>query len=79
MALISKQNMTEISKNRNSIHDITMATYTFFSKDGVKYFQIDTYGTRDRMNPEKISQSIQFDKDTAVFLIDILKNEFSIE
>ena len=40
--------------------------------------RIDTYGKIDRENPEKISQSIQFDKQTAEFFVDLLKKEFDI-
>lgn len=46
--------------------------------DGEKYVQIDTYGRIDRENPEKISQSIQFDKETATFLVNLLKEEFEL-
>lgn len=40
--------------------------------------QIDTYGKLDRENPEKISQSIQFDKQTAEFIVELLKKEFEM-
>jgi hypothetical protein len=43
-----------------------------------KYVQFDTYGRIGRENPEKISQSIQLDKDTAKFLVDILRTEFEL-
>ena len=39
---------------------------------------LDTYGRIERENPEKISQSIQLDKETAQFLVDILCKEFDI-
>ena len=43
----------------------------------IKYIR-RTYGKIDRENPEKISQSIQFDKQTAEFFVDLLKKEFDI-
>lgn len=32
-----------------------------------------------RENPEKLSQSIQLDSETASFLVDILRHEFNID
>ena len=40
--------------------------------------QIDTYGKNDRAIHEKISQSIQFDKESAKFLVDLLSKEFDL-
>ena len=46
--------------------------------DGEKYVQIDTYGRIDRENPEKISQSFQFGRATAGFLVKVLSEEFDL-
>ena len=78
MAQISLDNITQIHKSRNTVHEKVHATYTVFELGGEKYFQIDTYGRIDRENPEKISQSFQLDKAAAQYLIEILKKEFSI-
>ena len=78
MAQISLDNIKKIEKNRNTIHEKVHAAYTVFEMDGEKYEQIDTYGSIDRENPEKISQSIQFDKETATFLVNLLKEEFEL-
>ena len=51
-------------------------TYTVFELEGKKYVQFDTYGRLDRENPEKISQSIQLDKETAQFIVKLLVSEF---
>lgn len=40
--------------------------------------QIDTYGKSDRTIPEKISQSIQLDRESAKFLVKLLVNEFDL-
>lgn len=76
MARISKEALKRVNKERNSIHDAIPGGYTVFvGDDGKKYFQLDTYGNPNRITPEKISQSIQFDADTARMLIGILINE----
>lgn len=76
MAQIRPESFKRIEKNRNTIHEPVHTTYTVFEIDGEKYIQFDTYGRIDRENPEKISQSIQMNKDTALFMIKLLINEF---
>lgn len=78
MAQISLDSIKRIEKNRNTVHEKVHTTYTVFEQEGKKYVQIDTYGRIDREHPEKISQSIQLDKEAAAFLIDILLKEFLI-
>lgn len=79
MALIHTEQFNRVEKNKNTVHKPTVATFTVFQNSGAKYFQIDTYGTAERVMPEKESQTIQLDKSMAKMLIDILKHEFSIE
>lgn len=79
MALINIEQFNRIEKNRNAVHKTTVATFTVFEDNGQKYFQIDTYGTAERVMPEKVSQSIQLDKSMAKELVDILKSEFSLD
>ena len=78
MAQISLESIKKIEKNRNTVHEKVHATYTTFEMCGEKYVQIDTYGRIDRENPEKISQSFQFDKATAEFLINLLTEQFEV-
>ena len=78
MARIIIANTTREDKGRNQVHDIARATYTTFTSDNDVFFQIDTYGRSRRNHPEKISQSIQLDRNSAILLIDILKREFSL-
>ena len=78
MAQISLESIERIEKSRNTLHEKVSSTYTVFEKDGQKYFQLDTYGRDDRENPEKISQSIQLDEETARYLVRLLINEFSL-
>lgn len=79
MALVSSESFSRVNKYRNTVHKQTNATFTVFEHNGQKYFQIDTYGTTERIMPEKVSQSVQFNKDMATMLIEILRREFSID
>lgn len=78
MAQINLGSIKRIEKQRNTVHDEVYSTYTVFDHAGERYVQVDTYGRVNRENPEKISQSIQFNKDTATFLVELLKKEFDI-
>ncbi|MFR5857870.1 MAG: methionyl-tRNA formyltransferase [Clostridia bacterium] len=78
MARISIENIRKLEKSRNSVHEKVETTYTIFKMDGEKYVQIDTYGRIGRENPEKISQSFQLDRSTALFLVHLLRAEFGI-
>ena len=78
MAQINLQDIERVDKTRNTVHEKVHASYTVFEVDGEKYVQLDTYGRCGRENPEKISQSVQFDIETAKYIADILKNEFGL-
>ena len=78
MAQISLESIKKIEKYRNTVHEKVHTTYTAFEMDGDKDVQIDTYGHIDRENPEKISQSFQFDRSTAEFLVKLLSEEFDL-
>ena len=79
MAQISLERIKKVEKTRNTVHEKVYATYTVFSDDGHKYVQIDTYGREERESPEKISQSIQLNRDTAQFLVNLLSLEFGLK
>lgn len=78
MAQISVDSIKKIEKARNSIHDRVRTTYTVFEQDGQKYVQFDTYGRIGRDDPEKISQSFQFDRETARYVVALLTSEFDL-
>ena len=78
MAQNALDSIKKIEKSRNTIHDKVHTTYTIFEDGGEKYVQIDTYGRLGRESPEKISQSIQINRQTAKFLVDLLKEEFDL-
>ena len=64
-------------ENRNfRKQDIRETTYSSTVVDGEKLFQIQTYGAEGSTGSAK--QTIQFDKQRAQKLIDILKREFNI-
>ena len=77
MARIDLNQIKPHNKSRNSIHDKVFATYTTFNYAGERILQIDTYGKDSREFTGKISQSIQIDKDTAMFLLNLIKQEFN--
>lgn len=79
MAQIDISNLPKINKERNTVHDQVYATYTVFDKNGEKYLQIDTYGKPARENPEKISQSFQFNRAAASYLANLLIEEFGLK
>ena len=79
MARINLDTIKKLNKDRNTVHTPVVATYTVFDTvDGEHYVQIDTYGKNDREIPGKASQSIQFDRVSSKFLVDLLKKEFNL-
>lgn len=79
MAQVNLLKIKKIDKTRNMVHDKVFSTYTVFESSGEKYIQIDTYGRFEREMPEKVSQSLQFDKESAKFLVDLLIKEFDLD
>lgn len=77
MAKIEIEKINKIEKN-SRLHDSSECTYNVFHDGSKKYIQFDTYGSDKRKIQNKVSQSIQFDKATASFLINILKDEFGL-
>lgn len=68
----------KINKCTNSVHPEVGCTYCVFQSSGKKYFQIDTYKVGDTNIENQSTQKIQFDKEFAVKLIDVLKKEFNL-
>ena len=78
MAQIDIHSIEKLNKEKVTIHSKVSTTYSTFDIDGKHYVQIDTYGRSDRVRPEKASQSIQLDKETAAYIVDLLKQEFAL-
>ncbi|MBZ9607554.1 AAA family ATPase [Clostridium estertheticum] len=75
MALINKNNIKRIDRKTNKIHSEVNGSYSvFINKDGKQFLQIDTYGSPDRKIQEKVSQSIQFNRETGEFLLNLLRS-----
>lgn len=78
MAQIDIKTIEKLPKERNTVHEKVYATYSTFDSYGEHYVQLDTYGRSDREQPGKISQSIQFDRETATYVVALLKREFDL-
>ena len=78
MAQIDIKTIEKLQKERNTVHEKVYATYSTFDSYGEHYAQLDTYGRSDREQPGKISQSIQFDRETASYFVNLLKGEFGL-
>lgn len=72
MALINK--MEKISRN-SKVHDEVEATYNVVVKQGKKYIQINTYGSKERKAKGEVSQTIQLSEEAISQLQIIIKNE----
>lgn len=78
MAQINLNSIKRIEKQRNVVHDEVYSTYSVFEINGERYVQLDTYGRVGRENPEKLSQTIQLNRETAKFLVELLSREFEL-
>ncbi len=77
MAYVSSMEPSD-PKRRPAVHPTsTRCLYSIFegpSKE--RYLQLDTAGSKDREFPGKISQSIQFDRQMAGQLFELLQRAF---
>ena len=78
MVQIKLRSIEKIEKQRNTIHEEVSTAYTVFEYEGEKYIQFDTYGKNGRKNPEKISQSIQLNRESGKFIVDLISKEFDL-
>ena len=75
MALIKQLELCE--KEHSNIHDQVRCTYSIIkSSDGTKLIQLDTYGTSSRKIPDKVSQTVQFNHDSAVQLLKLIRETY---
>jgi hypothetical protein len=77
MALI--RNFIQASRQRYTTHQEIDAEYLCFQNDGKRLIQIDTFGRKTREQPEKLSQTIQLDKESGFKLYQILKTHFDFK
>lgn len=76
MARLDMSRFKESERLRYSVHEKVYAEYVVFEKDGQKFVQLDTFGKDDREIPEKVSQSIQFDIESAKAVVELLLKEY---
>ena len=61
------------------LHDEIDASYYAYELDGRKLLQINTAGRKSREIPDKVSQSIQLDENSAKQLFEILGSHFKLK
>jgi predicted HNH restriction endonuclease len=75
MALVT--NLEASTKDRQSVHRPTRCLYGIVDgPNGERYLQLDTVGSEDREIPDKVSQSIQFDRQAAGQLLQLIQRTF---
>jgi hypothetical protein len=74
MALIRE--FQQIHKESNRVHDAVECGWAIFEHRGATYLQLDTYGSRGRQIPGKVSQSIQLDAASAAELSRIIRRTY---
>lgn len=72
MAIVRK--MESIQLERDSKHSEVKSTYTIVTNDDGKFLQIDTYGSAERQESGKKSQSIRFSPEAIAQLKSILSS-----
>jgi hypothetical protein len=73
MALIRK--LEKLSRN-SRLQTEAACSYNTLVINGEKYLQLNTYGSTERVHINVVSQSLQFDRQSAKQLYDVLKSEF---
>lgn len=64
-------------KEKQSVHGPTRCLYAIIdTPDGNRILQLDTVGSNDREYPNKVSQTIQFDRQAAGQLLNLLHRTF---
>jgi predicted HNH restriction endonuclease len=65
------------SKERQTVHEPTRCLYAVVTgQGGNRYLQLDTLGSQGREIPDKVSQSIQFDRQAAGQLLQLIRQTF---
>ncbi|WP_027188577.1 hypothetical protein [Desulfovibrio cuneatus] len=74
MALIKK--IQPINLTKDSPHTDVVATYSIIKSNGATFLQIDTYGSQERQEAGKKSQSMRFDREVALQFKAIIESTF---
>ena len=67
---------TEKELDRSSTHSEVEATISLVEVDGEKFVQIDTYGSKNRAMPGKVSQSLRLSKSAYEQLLQLAEKHF---
>jgi hypothetical protein len=62
--------------DRQSKHSEVEATISLVEADGEKFVQIDTYGSKDRAMPGKVSQSLRLSQSAFEQLVNLAEKHF---
>jgi hypothetical protein len=76
MARISKLVTSE--KKEGRAHRSEVECHWSAIQDDRRYLQLDCYRATDRKKPRKVSQTLQFDRDSAEELVTIIRRVFPL-
>ena len=71
MALVGE--FQHVKSDRNGVHKPVLCGWRTFDADGQRILQLDTYGSDDRQIPNKVSQSLQLNRESAAILLDLIR------
>jgi hypothetical protein len=75
MALVTS--LEPSNKERQTVHRPTRCLYSIVeAESGARYVQLDTFGSDERQFTDKVSQSIQFDRQAASQLLALFRQTF---
>ena len=78
MARIKFEDIKKIGKLHPVNQKVAICTFSTYELYGGKIIQIDTYGSKIRMDQGKISQTIQLNASSAEHLVRLLMDEFNL-
>jgi hypothetical protein len=64
--------------NTGRVHGEVKCEYSIFEEARRTYLQLDRYGSPERANPDKVSQSLQFDEEGARKLKALMSRAFPL-
>lgn len=76
MAFIEKIEWRSAKEGARRHDPISCEVFTFEDNEGRRVLQIDSAGSKERKNPGKLSQTLQFDSDSARELVATLIRAF---
>lgn len=81
MGMIYKDTLTKLPNTCAKVHNPIEKSecFGFTGEDGQKYFQLDSYGSKTRKNPNQKSQQTQFDRECALYLTRIFIDWFDLK